>query len=358
MKIKNVHMENIRLFREFDLSFVDDNTNSPHNVILIVGENGTGKSTLLKSIVSCFTTNNSIYGGEIFGDEDVSNDNDIGKIVIDTQMNHTEIDYFGDKIKRYDFFQYIVKNENGSLQKSNTCVLIEKSGSLTGEHNIELHNIVTGNPPDNLLVIYFDVFRIIPKTQISGPDTAKLPKSATQGSLASSINHKNVSERFNYTKQWLVNADYREDKLYRQTGRESGLMKKITDAFDILFAPYKFSRISYDSKILFETPDGMEVDIDNLSDGLKSVFSIIGEMLFRFSFPYVNQEIFDLNLIFDTEAVVLIDEIDCHLHPKWQLNIIPALRGLFPNVQFIMTTHAPLIVSSVFPDEVYQLGGG
>jgi len=47
MKIKNIRMENIRLFHEFDLSLVDDNTNSPHNVVLIVGENGTGKSKIL-----------------------------------------------------------------------------------------------------------------------------------------------------------------------------------------------------------------------------------------------------------------------------------------------------------------------
>jgi len=356
MKIKNVYIDNMRLFRDFNLSLIDDNSSTPHNVVLIVGENGTGKSTILKSIVSCFTVNKAEYAGEILDVNDVSINDNIGKIIIDTQMNDAEIEYFGKNINSYDFFQYIVKNENESFRANNSYSLIDKAGYHVGENNTGLQNLISSNPCDSLLVLYFDVFRIIPKTQIAGPDSAILPKSPIQGSLASSISQKQVNERFNYVKQWLINADFREDKLYRQKNRDSGLMAKVTDAFNILLSPYEFSRISLESKILFKTPDNVEIDIDNLSDGLKSVFSIIGEMLFRFTLPYMGQEDFDLNLIFEKEAVVLVDEIDCHLHPKWQINIIPALRRLFPNVQFIMTTHAPLIVSSVNPDEVYQLG--
>ncbi len=71
----------------------------------------------------------------------------------------------------------------------------------------------------------------------------------------------------------------------------------------------------------------------------------------------MDNEDIDTDTVLNTEAIVLIDEIDCHLHPKWQLNIIPAMRTLFPNTQFIMTTHSPLIVKSVNPNEVIKLGG-
>ena len=50
--------------------------------------------------------------------------------------------------------------------------------------------------------------------------------------------------------------------------------------------------------------------------------------------------------IADTNGVVLIDELDMHLHPKWQWEVIDALRKVFPNVQFIATTHAPILFAS------------
>jgi predicted ATP-binding protein involved in virulence len=360
MKIKSVYLDNIRLFHDFNLSCIDHNNDEFYNVVLIVGENGKGKSTFLEAIVSCFTMNNSLYGGNIFNDNDISNNMDIGTIIVDTKMNEKEIEYLKNSINRYDFFQYIVKKdravkENQELQKTNSWSLYNRDGKRIGNNNVKLPLFFDGKPSNNFLILYFDVFRIIPKIPINGPDYSNLPKSPIEKSLSSSIQHQNINERFQITKQWLVNLDYKEAKLHQDTGQNTGLMREVIDAFNILFAPYTFSKITHKSHIMFKTPDG-DVDIDNLSDGLKSVFSIIGEMLFRFSLPYMDQDNIDIKSILNTEAIVLIDEIDCHLHPKWQKNIIPALRRLFPNVQFIITTHSPFVVSSVYPDEVYKLG--
>ena len=361
MKIKSINLENIRLFDSLNLSFIDDNNNESHNVILIVGENGTGKSTILKSIVSCFTINCNQYGGEIFDYDDVTNGKNNGTIIVNTVMNHNEIEYLGKSISRQDFFQYIVLKDNLEIDTeivhkyNGNCLYNRDKGAVNKNYNDALSRIRQDYLSIDFLILYFDVFRLMPKIPITGPNTANLPKSSIEQSLSSSVQQQNIINRFLYVKQWLVNLDFKEAKLYQDTNRTSGFKDEVINAFNILFAPYEFSRITYESKILFKTPNG-EVDIDDLSDGLKSVFSIIGEMLFRFSMPYMNQENIDAKIILNTEAIVLIDEIDCHLHPKWQLNIIPSLRRLFPNVQFIMTTHAPLIVSSVHPDEVYQLG--
>jgi predicted ATP-binding protein involved in virulence len=54
-------------------------------------------------------------------------------------------------------------------------------------------------------------------------------------------------------------------------------------------------------------------------------------------------------------AVVLIDELDLHLHPTWQRALIPALKSTFPNIQFIVTTHSPLVLSGLEPDEIIRL---
>jgi len=58
------------------------------------------------------------------------------------------------------------------------------------------------------------------------------------------------------------------------------------------------------------------------------------------------------------QGIVLIDEIDLHLHPKWQRKIVPKLLELFPNVQFVITTHSPFVVQSVAAESRYMLNNG
>jgi len=360
MKISGIKIENIKLFKDLYISFMDNNTNEPHNVVLLVGENGMGKTTILQSIASCFTINNNLYGGNIFDFENITNNMDFASITIETMMKEEEISYLGESDK-YEFCQYIVKKDglekdDHILRKFNDFAMMNINGNYVDSYDSKRHQQFSNESYEGSLILFFDVFRILPKTGISGPDSSILPSSPKKDSLSPSIQAKSIVERFQYTKQWLVNLDYKEAKLYRErSGQDSGLMKAVVRALNTLFHPYEFSRITDKSQIMFKTPNG-EVSIDDLSDGMKSVFAIIGEMLFRFSMPYMDRDTIDINAILNTEAIVLIDEIDCHLHPKWQLNIIPSLRELFPNVQFIITTHAPLVVSSVYPDEVYQLG--
>ncbi|HYO70352.1 MAG TPA: AAA family ATPase [Archangium sp.] len=56
------------------------------------------------------------------------------------------------------------------------------------------------------------------------------------------------------------------------------------------------------------------------------------------------------------EGLVLIDEIDLHLHPKWQLGLIPTLKRVFPKLQFIVTTHSPMLLPGLSREEVVILG--
>ena len=59
----------------------------------------------------------------------------------------------------------------------------------------------------------------------------------------------------------------------------------------------------------------------------------------------------------DKTGIVLIDEIEMHLHPKWQREIISALKSVFPNIQFIATTHSPQVLSNLSMDDVIVLDG-
>ena len=98
-------------------------------------------------------------------------------------------------------------------------------------------------------------------------------------------------------------------------------------------------------------PWGDFVPAGALGDGYGAVIAWICDMLGWYLLA--NQGTFDL----DVRGIVLLDEIEQHLHPSWQQAIVGSLRDAFPSVQFIATTHAPLVAigSTVLPDESCQL---
>ena len=108
--------------------------------------------------------------------------------------------------------------------------------------------------------------------------------------------------------------------------------------------------ISDDIKIEYSIEtQGMEITIGehkdsiyNLSTGYRAILSMIMELAYRASVLNPTMEDFS-----ELEGVVLIDEIDAHLHPKWQWKILDAIRQVFPSVQFIIATHSPIVISSI-----------
>ena len=107
---------------------------------------------------------------------------------------------------------------------------------------------------------------------------------------------------------------------------------------DISVRPYKGS-------VFFHFTDGREVDAKSLSDGYKRLVNIVMDLAFRCLL--LNQSGWGFDAIRRTTGTVLIDEIDLHLHPTLQASVIRGLRRTFQKLQFIITTHAPMVMSSI-----------
>lgn len=92
------------------------------------------------------------------------------------------------------------------------------------------------------------------------------------------------------------------------------------------------------------TINGRSQPFSNLSDGQRSMLAMIGD---------IAQKAVRLNPVYGdavlqrTQGIVMIDELDLHLHPRWQRSIIENLRNVFPNIQFFCTTHSPFLVQSL-----------
>jgi predicted ATP-binding protein involved in virulence len=95
-----------------------------------------------------------------------------------------------------------------------------------------------------------------------------------------------------------------------------------------------------------------QMAFNEMSDGHRSVLSMIADIAYRMSL--LNPQFGD-NAILSTPGVVLIDEIDQHLHPAWQQHILADLKMIFPKVQFIVTTHSPSVIQSVRNENVILL---
>lgn len=95
---------------------------------------------------------------------------------------------------------------------------------------------------------------------------------------------------------------------------------------------------------------GEELIVNQLSDGEKCLLAMVGDLARRLAIANPG-----LQNPLQGSGVVLIDEIELHLHPNWQRRIITSLIKTFPNCQFIVTTHSPQVISYVKPDNIYIL---
>jgi predicted ATP-binding protein involved in virulence len=102
--------------------------------------------------------------------------------------------------------------------------------------------------------------------------------------------------------------------------------------------------------IMARVPQKMPMKM--LSDGVRSTISMVADIAYRMA--VLNPQLFD-SVLENTPGVVLIDELDMHLHPSWQARIMDDLRHIFPKVQFIVTMHSPSVLTNVKKEHILLL---
>lgn len=114
----------------------------------------------------------------------------------------------------------------------------------------------------------------------------------------------------------------------------------------------------YDARndmLMVRLGDSNTIPFNNLSDGYRNMVSMVADIAHRISRlnPHLGER-----AATEAQGVVLIDEIDLHLHPKWQRRVVGDLKRIFPNLQFIVTTHSPFIIQALSPGELIDLNHG
>jgi len=162
--------------------------------------------------------------------------------------------------------------------------------------------------------------------------------------LGSGVNFRSFFE-------WYRNREDLENENLRENGK---LVpdKQLQAVRDTIKSMTGFSNVRIKRNPLFMevTKKGKILHVNQLSDGEKCLFAMVGDLARRLAIANPTQT----NPLHG-EGIVLIDELELHLHPQWQKKIIPALLATFPNIQFFVSTHSPQILTEVKGEHIFIL---
>jgi predicted ATPase len=313
----SLELENVRCFGEKQqISFSDDN--NPKRWTIILGNNGTGKTTILQSLIAMLpkrdfhqkskTTPKVTYKNNAF-------------FVVTRPCERIGL------VAKFSISNYLSSNTDSKTIKLNIDVAkVDYGWKLSGsEEDLDFH----------LPCFAYGASRKAGKTSLSDNEEESFYATLFDDE-ALLIN----------AEEWLLRADYTASKpssikkwaVMRRDKVVEILKTILPDVDKIEFGEFKENLKN--PTVKFHTHYGW-VESKDLSLGYRTSMAWTVDFASRMFDRYPESE----NPLAEP-AVVLIDEIDLHLHPKWQRELIDYLTNLFPNTQFIVTTHSPLIVQA------------
>ncbi|WP_028315511.1 AAA family ATPase [Desulfatibacillum aliphaticivorans] len=202
--------------------------------------------------------------------------------------------------------------------------------------------VANGDSPDLPLLLYYgpgrlwDIHRNI---KIEGPDSQL---DAYRFCLDPKSDQKAFEKWF---KKLSISALRKNGDSQALANVEMAVKACIPDSTDFFFD------IDEDQIMLESEKTGL-IPVNYLGDGFRNIIAMTADIAHRAS--RLNPQ-YEIKAAQKTSGIVLIDEIDMHLHPKWQRRVVGDLKQAFPNIQFIATTHSPFIIQSLNPGEVIDL---
>ena len=304
--ITEIYIEKIRHLQDIKIDLSND---EPKHLIL-TGKNGVGKTTLLEAIkeylrVMKFSYSSSGDISEILQSEVFTNIKYIdsfGLWAVDIGFNCDNEGY--ELYRLYDTGKFIL-----AYYGDNRSINVEVP---TGVEKIKLKDVYgfDDNPSQIFLKYLVDL--------------------KTQQSFARNENDMEVVENI---ENWF--------------NRFENALRIILDDDSIKL---KFDYRNYDFKIIQNNIE--PYGFNELSSGYSSVLNIVSDLILRID---KNRAATCRDYAFDTEGIVLIDELETHLHIDLQKKILPFLVSFFPNIQFIVTTHSPFVLNSIDNVVIYDL---
>jgi hypothetical protein len=326
MYIDHIELENFRTFRKTRIDFchADQDFEKLHmarpalpNLNLLLANNGFGKTSMLKAIALAAlgpaVSRSGIYPYKLVRRE--SGQRGLKRAVISAEFSTHEQD-------------------SAPFQKIESKVEVIPEGDLellewTHTDSKPWHPVYSSNTDAFFMVGYGATRRVAKSTRME-----QSGKSFARAARVMGLFEEDYSLRPMNT--WLPR--------YKNGGRLSGRYKQAVNLINKIVGKGNWEFTGEQDKegeYLFGKK-GVQVAFPALSDGYRAFLGWLGDLLF-----HICETCPDGKRLDENKGIVMVDEIDLHLHPKWQMTVLQTLAKELPNIQFIVTSHSPLIVGTL-----------
>ncbi len=363
IRVSQLYAKNIGPFSKATFDFTIQNGHP--DIHIFTGANGSGKTTLLHAIASCFDF------FEVGHKANVSN-------LFYKRFHHFSED---EKSMPESYLHCILKNKEDNEAVEKLVVYgCKRCGNIHQyyEKELENNNLISKNGMDyNSEPHYDDLLKYKQSIVSEGLGKTEFSFAVFGYSGYRMINSSKIEieseNNFNplhlalefvkdkkagyYVSNWIVSR-YSKAAIERVKGNEQ-LADKYLEGVQCLQAilgeltnqQVKFEIQTNPWKVILLF-NGQEVEFDVLPDGLRSLLSWLGDLLMRLdAIPWKDNTI----PVNEQNLILLLDEIEVHLHPKWQYYILPLTKKIFPNAQIFLSTHSAFVLNSVDNAKIYIL---
>lgn len=339
MKITKLHLENFRGYKSLDLPF-----DSKFN--LIIGDNGSGKTAILEALTVAIgsfflgitnVSSRSIYRHDIRIETFEHNEEYQIPVKVEATgiIDNREITWFRELL---------------GMKNRTTTVDTEQIKKISKDYEVRVRNGKEVNLP---LIAYYSTGRLF--------DNARNKEEHDSENSSKVI----IASRFRgYDRCLEAKSTYNKFQSWFIGKEKSKLSRKIDDVNFNVVKIAIVNNLPDCKEIYFEfdkdKPQGIKVGLNDgrilpfnaLSDGTRNFLAIIADMAHKCVTlnPHLKEDALSL-----TKGIVLIDELDLHLHPEWQRKIVSVLRTTFPEIQFIASTHSPFLIQETGIDQLIVL---
>jgi predicted ATP-binding protein involved in virulence len=360
MKLSRITIENFRAVKKLELPL------DPQLTVL-VGDNAAGKTTILDAIavgLGAVLTRLPEISGIDFRSNDLRQE-------LATLDGSFKLDYsLLDAMNKAPYTRITLESVDGVSwdrtkkrdQTKRTKEEIPPDKKLSQLHDFLdkiINDVQDGKASDLPIIAYYDTGRA-PRSWVSVSQQRHLKKSFNRfKALENALNNNLRSEAMAMIDWFALQEDLErraKERLpsYRSTELETirQALRQILPGCSHLHTMMDAVNLSISLLITFKKEGGGEIlSLDQLSDGYRMMLALVMNLARRMLQANPHRE----KNALESEAIVLIDEVDLHLHPKWQQRLLIDLMAIFPNTQFIVTTHSPQVLTTIKPEHIILL---